>query len=103
MVASPLWCLVADRVGRRPILISGLLGSSVSIIMFGLSPSLPWAIVARSIGGLLNGNLPLARTYVGELARQSGTDLGRVFSVFGFALALGWVGRCHSVCLQAQL
>ncbi|OXV07568.1 hypothetical protein Egran_04667, partial [Elaphomyces granulatus] len=91
MVSAPTWCLVSNRFGRRTILLTGLLGSAISIILFGLSKSLTSAIIARSLGGLLNGNLPIARTYVGELAARTGADLGKVFSVFGFSLALGWI------------
>lgn len=93
MIASPLWCLLSDRFGRRPIFICGLLGTALSIILFGFSRSLSWAVATRSLGGFLNGNLPIARTYVGELAKQTGYDLSKVFSVFGFALAIGWVGK----------
>jgi MFS family permease len=100
MVSAPTWCLVSNRFGRRTILLTGLLGSAISIILFGLSKSLIWAVIARSLGGLLNGNLPIARTYVGELAAITGADLGKVFSVFGFSLALGWIGKLNSFHLR---
>ena len=40
----------SDRVGRRPVIFIGLSGSIASITLFGLSKSLVWALLARSIG-----------------------------------------------------
>lgn len=52
---SIFWGHMSDRYGRRPILLLGLCGSSISCIFFGLSKSLAWAVVSRSMCGLLNG------------------------------------------------
>ena len=43
-------CDRSDRVGRRPVIFMGLSGSIASITLFGLSRSLVWALLARSIG-----------------------------------------------------
>jgi hypothetical protein len=74
---------------------TGLWGSAVSITLFGLSKSLMWAVIARSLGGLMNANLPIARTYLAELAMITGVDQGKVFGVFGLSLALGWIGELN--------
>lgn len=41
------WGKLSDRVGRRPIMMCGLMGLSFSLIMFGLSSSIWWAMAAR--------------------------------------------------------
>ncbi|OKL62753.1 hypothetical protein UA08_01302 [Talaromyces atroroseus] len=91
MIATPGWCLLSNRLGRRPVLITGLLGSGLSLILFGRSQSFIEAAITRSLGGLLNGNLPICRTYIGELATQTQSDLSKLFSVFGFALSMGFM------------
>lgn len=53
--ASMFWGRVSDRVGRKPILLSGLAGTGLSMIVFGFAPNLAVAIFARALGGLLNG------------------------------------------------
>ena len=50
-----LWGRISDKVGRKPILLTGLAGTGLSMLMFGLAPSLPVALLARALGGLLNG------------------------------------------------
>lgn len=50
-----LWGKLSDRVGRKPVLISGLAGTLLSMLLFGFAPSLPVALLGRALGGLLNG------------------------------------------------
>jgi MFS family permease len=50
-----MWGWLSDRWGRRPVLLLGLIGNTICGSLFGLSKSLKWAIVTRSLCGLLNG------------------------------------------------
>ena len=50
-----VWGKLSDRVGRKPVLLSGLAGTLLSMLVFGFAPSLPVALVGRALGGLLNG------------------------------------------------
>lgn len=50
-----LWGRLSDKVGRKPVLLMGLAGTGLSSVVFGLSPNLAVALVARALGGLLNG------------------------------------------------
>ena len=53
--AGAFWGSLSDRVGRKPILLTGLAGTGISMLAFGFSTSLPMAMVARALGGVLNG------------------------------------------------
>lgn len=44
------WGKLSDRVGRRPVLFTGLLSVALSSLAFGLSNSLVAAIIARTLG-----------------------------------------------------
>lgn len=103
---------MSDRYGRRPILLFGLIGSTIACLFFGLSKSLIWAITSRSMCGLLNGkstlctnaclydekqltsclvgNVGVAKSMLGEIADD--TNQAQAFSVFGFAWGIGMVG-----------
>jgi MFS family permease len=50
-----LWGRLSDKIGRKPVLLFGLLGTAISVLAFGFAPSLPVALFARALGGLLNG------------------------------------------------
>jgi MFS family permease len=56
-VSSIPWGKLSDRFGRKPCLLLGLLGNSITIITFGLSQSLWQAVLSRSLNGILNGML----------------------------------------------
>lgn len=49
------WGRLSDKIGRKPVLIAGLAGTALSMLIFGFAPSLPVALLARALGGLLNG------------------------------------------------
>jgi MFS family permease len=49
------WGRMSDRVGRKPILLTGLVGTALSSLAFGFAPNLALALFARALGGALNG------------------------------------------------
>jgi MFS family permease len=54
-ISGVAWGRFSDRVGRKPVLLTGLAGTALSMLIFGFAPSLPVALLARALGGLLNG------------------------------------------------
>jgi MFS family permease len=50
-----MWGKISDKVGRKPVLMMGLIGTAISVLMFGFATSLPLALFARALGGILNG------------------------------------------------
>lgn len=64
------WGRLSDRYGRKPVLIFGLMGSMVSLLLFGTSQTFWAALVFRSMAGLLNGNVGVVRTVIGEIATE---------------------------------
>ena len=50
-----LWGRLSDKIGRKPVLLIGLAGTALSVLVFGFAPNLTVALIARSLGGLLNG------------------------------------------------
>ncbi|KAM0810459.1 putative Major facilitator superfamily (MFS) profile domain-containing protein [Seiridium cardinale] len=62
-----LWGRLSDRIGRKPVLLTGLVGTAISVLIFGFSPNLYVALAARAVGGLLNGNMGVLQSTVAEL------------------------------------
>jgi len=82
-----LWGRLSDRFGRRPILLFGLFGSFISVLLFGFSEDLVWAIVTRSLSGFLNGNVGVAKCYLLEISDD--TNSAKAFSVLGLNWGIG--------------
>lgn len=61
------WGKALNRVGRKPILLFGLFGTSLSLLLFGFSTNYYMALMARSLAGCLNGNVAVLRTVIGEV------------------------------------
>lgn len=51
------WGKLSDRVGRKPVVVNGLVGVGATLIMFGLSRSYWMAVIARALSGALCGNV----------------------------------------------
>jgi MFS family permease len=51
-VFGPMWGRLSDRVGRRPILLLGLVGSGISYLIFALAGNLVWLFASRMMAGM---------------------------------------------------
>ena len=70
VLTAVIWGAVSDRVGRKPIVLSGLVGVAISCVMFGLARSYWVALVARLVGGALNGNVAVMQTMLAEMVKR---------------------------------
>ena len=88
---SPFWGSVSDRIGRRPVLMIGLIGNTVFFAMFGLANTLMIALAARFLAGVFNGNLAVARAYIGDVSSpaQMTTRMGIIGAAFGLGFTIG--------------
>lgn len=84
-----LWGKFSDRHGRRPVLLTGLIGNSISACSFGLSKNLWWAIGTRAFCGIVNGNGGVARSMLSEITDE--TNRAKAFSLFGFCWGIGMI------------
>ena len=52
----------SEAMGRKKVILVGLLGTAVGAIGFGFSRSFAAALCFRALGGSLNGNVGVMRT-----------------------------------------
>jgi multidrug resistance protein len=88
---SPIWGRWSDRVGRKPIILVGLLGSCLSYVTLALATSLPILFVARIVGGIAGANIPTAQAYIADVTtpENRAKGMGMVGAAFGLGFIFG--------------
>lgn len=86
--AGMFWGRMSDRIGRKPVLVMGLIGTAISMMVFGFATNLPTAMIARALGGLLNGNIGVLQTMVAEIVTVK-EHQPRAYSIMPFVWCLG--------------
>ncbi len=69
-ITAWMWGRAADTYGRKAALLLGSFGTLVSCLGFGFAQSFWSALVFRTFGGLVNGNIPVMRTMVSEIVKE---------------------------------
>lgn len=64
------WGGLSDKIGRKPVLLLGCVGTMLSMVMVGFAHNIWIALLGRVLGGLLNGNIGVIQTMVGELVTK---------------------------------
>ncbi|KAH8104388.1 member of major facilitator multidrug-resistance DHA1 sub-family [Phellopilus nigrolimitatus] len=72
------WSRASDRIGRKPVILIGLLCISLSMYCFGLSRSFWGLVLPRSLNGALNGNIGVIKSMLAEMTDE--TNLARAFA-----------------------
>ncbi|XP_074297270.1 protein ZINC INDUCED FACILITATOR-LIKE 1-like isoform X2 [Silene latifolia] len=90
-LTSLLWGIVADRYGRKPVMIIGTMAVLIFNATFGLSKSYWMAITSRFLLGACNGVIGPMRAYVTEVCRREHQPLGvsLIMSAWGIGLVIG--------------
>ena len=87
-VFAPVWGGVSDRIGRKPILILGMIGYGLSSLLIGLSTELWMLFASRALSGILSSaTMATALAYVGDSTSEQ--DRGGGMGTLGAAMALG--------------
>ncbi|XP_030548369.1 protein ZINC INDUCED FACILITATOR-LIKE 1-like [Rhodamnia argentea] len=76
VLTSLIWGIVADRYGRKPVIIIGTIAVVIFNTLFGLSVNFWMAIATRFLLGSLNGLLGPIKAYASEMFRKEYQALG---------------------------
>lgn len=89
---APIWGSVSDRIGRKPVLLLGVLGNALSLVLFGLSTELWMLFASRALSGVLSSaTLPTSMAYIGDSTsdRDRGGGMGLMGAAMGLGMMLG--------------
>jgi len=103
-IFAPILGRLSDRVGRRPVLLLSLSGTSLGFLLmgfahlipfgvslFGLAPTLIWLFLARIIDGISGGNISTAQAYIADVTspEERSKGMGLIGAAFGLGFIFG--------------
>ncbi len=91
VVCAPVLGRLADRYGRRRLLLVSLAGSTASLALMGLAPALWVLVVARLLAGACGGSIGVAHALAADLStpEQRTRAMGRLGMAIGAAFTVG--------------
>ena len=87
---SPVIGNLSDRFGRRPVLLSSLLGFGIDYIILALAPAYGWLFIGRVIAGVTGASFTTATAYIADVSTDE-TSRAKNFGLIGAAFGLGFV------------
>ncbi|MFF2753895.1 MFS transporter [Psychrobacillus sp. NPDC058041] len=88
---APLWGMLSDRIGRKTLILIGLVGFSLSFWLFSLFfDSLFMLYLSRVVGGLFSGALYTAVTgFAADLSNEENRN--KYMGFLGMSIGLGFI------------
>ena len=91
MIASPIWGAVADRVGRKLMVVRSMYGGAVILLLMAFVTSAEQLVLLRAMQGLITGTMAAASALLASVTprRESGYAMGLLQVGFSVGTALG--------------
>lgn len=91
-IFAPIWGAYSDKVGRKPVLLMGILGFSLTFILFAFASKLWMLYVFRIAGGIFAcATMPTAMAYVADSTdlEKRGPAMGKIGAAMGMGMVFG--------------
>jgi MFS transporter, DHA1 family, tetracycline resistance protein len=91
LICAPMLGRISDRVGRRPIIMLGLAGSSAGYLIYGFADSFGWLLFSRALHGVCAATVPTAQAYIADTTSEEerAHGMGMIGAAFGLGFVLG--------------
>lgn len=87
--STPIQGALADRYGRRPVILLSCLGLGADFIFMALAPNLAWLFVGRVISAATSASFTTANAYIADVTPPDQRAKG--FGMIGAAFGLGFI------------
>lgn len=86
LLMAPILGELSDKIGRRPILIFSLIGTTISFFLLGIANSIVILFISRIVNGISGGNISAAQAYVADITSKENRTQGMGIMMAGFSL-----------------
>lgn len=80
---------LSDKFGRRPIILSSLLGFSINFLIQAIAPNIFWLFVGRIFSGITGASITTASAYIADVSSEK--EKAKNFGLIGVAFGLGFI------------
>ncbi|MCD6322063.1 MAG: MFS transporter, partial [Clostridiales bacterium] len=87
-IMAPIWGMIADRFGKKPMLLRAMLSASVILTCLGLVNSITGVLIFRSLQGFLTGTVTAASALIATETPQK-----NMAYALGFITSATFIGR----------
>ncbi len=91
LLLAPWWGRLSDRIGRKPVVLVGLVGSSLSYLLFAWAGSFTMLLVSRVVAGATGATVSVAQASLadGTPPERRSQAMGLIGAAFGLAFIVG--------------
>ena len=89
--AAPLLGALSDRFGRRPVILTSVVGIGLDYCLLAWAPSLWWLFLGRLIAGATSANVAAATAFIADVTAKGerSSRFGLVGATFGAGFVIG--------------
>ncbi len=89
-LAGPILGSLSDRYGRKPVLVTSIIGTSIGWVIFAIAPNIWIIFLSRVIDGFTAGNISVAQSYLSDIAKDN-KDRALKLGMIPMAIGIGFI------------
>lgn len=86
---APIIGNLSDKYGRRPVLLTSLLGFGIDYLFMAIAPTIWWLFLSRVIAGITGASFTTASAYIADVSTNE--TRAKNFGLLGAAFGLGFI------------
>lgn len=86
---APVIGNLSDKYGRRPVLLTSLLGFGIDYLFMAFAPTIGWLFLSRVIAGVTGASFTTASAYISDVSTNE--TRAKNFGLLGAAFGLGFI------------